>query len=288
MSNASTSNASISNASMNNASKSNAYVHGYDPRERRRLQDQASTLVEMLHSDTSYPAGSRVLEAGCGVGAQTVTLARNSPDALITSIDLSEASVLEAEKKVTAEGLTNVRVLQADIFDLPFEPGSFDHVFVCFVLEHIPRPVEALRALRDLIRPGGTITVIEGDHGSAYFHPDSEAARRAILCQVELQRRAGGNAMIGRELYPLLCDAGYSSVHVSPRMVYVDSSRPELVDGFTRNTFTAMIEGVRDSAIEAGIIEQQIFEKGVRDLYRTTERDGVFCYTFFKAFGEKR
>lgn len=288
MSNASTSNASTSNASMNNASKSNAYVHGYDPRERRRLQDQASTLVEMLHSDTSYPAGSRVLEAGCGVGAQTVTLARNSPDALITSIDLSEASVLEAEKKVTAEGLTNVRVLQADIFDLPFEPGSFDHVFVCFVLEHIPRPVEALRALRDLIRPGGTITVIEGDHGSAYFHPDSEAARRAILCQVELQRRAGGNAMIGRELYPLLCDAGYSSVHVSPRMVYVDSSRPELVDGFTRNTFTAMIEGVRDSAIEAGIIEQQIFEKGVRDLYRTTERDGVFCYTFFKAFGEKR
>lgn len=263
------------------------YVHGYDPRESRRLQDQASSLVELLHSDTSYPAGSRVLEAGCGVGAQTVTLAENSPDALITSVDISEASVAEARKKVAAAGLTNVKVLQADIFDLPFEPGSFDHVFVCFVLEHLSRPVEALRVLRDLIRPGGTITVVEGDHGSAYFHPDSEAARRAILCQVELQRRAGGNSMIGRELYPLLCDAGYSSVRVSPRMVYVDSSRPDLVEGFTRNTFTAMIEGVRDSAIKAGIIEHQIFEKGVRDLYRTAERDGVFCYTFFKAFGEK-
>jgi tRNA A58 N-methylase Trm61 len=46
-------------------------------------------LVELLHSDTSYPAGSRVLEAGCGVGAQTVTLARNSPGALITSVDIS-------------------------------------------------------------------------------------------------------------------------------------------------------------------------------------------------------
>jgi len=44
-----------------------AYVHGYDPRESRRLQDQATTLVQLLHSDTSYPAGSRVLEAGCGV-----------------------------------------------------------------------------------------------------------------------------------------------------------------------------------------------------------------------------
>jgi trans-aconitate methyltransferase len=265
-----------------------AYVHGYDPRERRRLQDQASTLVELLHSDTSYPAGSRVLEAGCGVGAQTVTLAQNSPHALITSVDVSEASVSEAEKKVDAAGLTNVRVLQADIFDLPFEPGSFDHVFVCFVLEHLPCPVEVLRILKDFIRPGGTITVIEGDHGSAYFYPDSDAACRAIQCQVELQRRAGGSAMIGRELYPLLCNAGYSSVRVSPRTVYVDSSRPDLVEGFTRNTFTAMIEGVRESAIKAGIIERQVFETGVRDLYRTTERDGVFCYTFFKAFGERR
>jgi cyclopropane fatty-acyl-phospholipid synthase-like methyltransferase len=55
-----------------------AYVHGYDPRENLRLQDQASTLVELLHSDTAYPAGSSVLEAGCGVGAQTITLAANS------------------------------------------------------------------------------------------------------------------------------------------------------------------------------------------------------------------
>jgi cyclopropane fatty-acyl-phospholipid synthase-like methyltransferase len=55
------------------------YVHGYDPRENIRLQDQAYTLVQLLHSDTTYPAGSKVLEAGCGVGAQTITLARNSP-----------------------------------------------------------------------------------------------------------------------------------------------------------------------------------------------------------------
>ncbi len=265
----------------------NAYVHGYDTRESIRLQDQASTLVELLHSDTSYPEGSRVLEAGCGVGAQTITLARNSPTASIISVDISEASIAEAEKRVAAAGLTNVEFRQADIFSLPFESDSFDHIFVCFVLEHLSRPVEALRILKDLIKPGGTITVIEGDHGSAYFYPESEAAHKAIQCQVELQRRAGGNALIGRELYPLLHEAGYRPVRVSPRMVYVDSSRPELVEGFTRNTFTAMIEGVRESAIQAGIIEQHVFEKGIEDLYRTTEPDGVFCYTFFKAFGEK-
>jgi SAM-dependent methyltransferase len=267
---------------------SDAYVHGYGQRENIRLQDQASTLVELLHSDTSYPAGSIVLEAGCGVGAHTITLARNSPNALITSIDISEASVAEAKRRAAAAGVMNVQFQPADLFALPFGPDSFDHVFVCFVLEHLSRPVEALRALKGHLKPGGTITVIEGDHGSAYFHPDSEAAHRAIHCQVELQRRAGGNAMIGRGLYPLLRQAGFNSVRVSPRMVYVDSSRPELVEGFTRKTFTAMIEGVRESAIKAGIVKERDFEVGMRDLYRTAEPDGVFCYTFFKAIGNKK
>jgi len=263
------------------------YVHGYDDRENIRLQDQASALVDLLHFDTRYPEGSRVLEAGCGVGAQTVPLARNSPGARITSIDISEASLAEAARKAAAEGLTNVRFEKGDIFRLPCEPGSFDHVFVCFVLEHLSKPLEALQALKNHLKKGGTITVIEGDHGSAYFHPDSEAAHRVIYSQVELQRRAGGNAMIGRELYPLLCRAGFGPVCVSPRMVYVDSGRPGLVEGFTKKTFTAMIEGVRPSALEAGIIEQNVFDQGIRDLYRTAESDGVFCYTFFKARGIK-
>ena len=151
---------------------------------------------------------------------------------------------------------------QADIFALPFEPESFDHVFVCFILEHLARPVEALAILKKLLKPGGTITVIEGDHGSAYFHPDSDAARRAIRCLVELQQAAGGNALIGRQLYPLMVEAGLDAVHVSPRMVYVDSSRPDLVDGFTKKTFTAMIEGVRESALEAGIADAERFRCG--------------------------
>jgi SAM-dependent methyltransferase len=266
---------------------SGTYVHGYRPRENERLQDQAGTLVDLLHADTAYPAGSRVLEAGCGVGAQTVTLARRSPDARFVSVDLSTASLAEAKRRIDRAGLTNVEFRQADIFALPYEPGSFDHVFVCFVLEHLSRPVAALTILRELLRPGGTITVIEGDHGSAYFHPDSLAAHAAIQCQVRLQREAGGNALIGRELYPLLVEAGFDAVHVSPRMVYVDSSRPELVDGFTRKTFTAMIEGVREPALAAGLIEPERFDAGIRALYRTTEADGVFCYTFFKGVGER-
>ncbi|MDI6743464.1 MAG: hypothetical protein QMD11_12085, partial [Smithella sp.] len=168
-----------------------------------------------------------------------------------------------------------------------YAPQSFDHIFVCFVLEHLLLPVDALLKLKDYLQENGTITVIEGDHGSAYFYPESDAAHKAIQCQVELQRRAGGNAMIGRQLHPLLTKAGFKSVHVSPRMVYADSSKPQMVEGFTKKTFTAMIEGVREEAIKSEMIEEKVFDQGIRDLYRTAEADGVFCYTFFKAIGIK-
>lgn len=172
-------------------------MHGYSDRVNTRLVDQAATLGELLHSDTMYPAGSLVLEAGCGVGAQAVTPAANSPGARFVSVDLSETSLAEARERVRQADICSVEFQQADIFRLPFPPDHFDHVFVCFVLEHLADPAGALARLRSVLKPGGTITVIEGDHGSAYFHPDSAAARRAIACLVELQRRAGGDEARG-------------------------------------------------------------------------------------------
>jgi ubiquinone/menaquinone biosynthesis C-methylase UbiE len=263
------------------------YVHGYSTKESVRLVDQATTLTELLHSDTAYPAGSLVLEAGCGVGAQTVTLAANSPQANFVSVDISEESLAEARRRVQTLGLRNAVFQRADIFNLPFADTHFDHVFVCFVLEHLPNPEEALERLRRVLKPGGTMTVIEGDHGSAYFHPDSVHARRAIQCLIELQRRAGGDSLIGRRLYPLLVKAGFRNVSVSPRMVYSDASRPMFVDGFTKKTFTAMVEGVTEQAMAQGLTNEESWSTGVRDLYRTAEPDGTFCYTFFKAVGIK-
>jgi ubiquinone/menaquinone biosynthesis C-methylase UbiE len=149
------------------------YVHGYTSRESERLLDQATTLTDLLHSDTSYPQGSKVLEVGCGIGAQTITLARNSPGAHIVSIDISEESLALAEDRISAAGIHNVDFKHADIYKLPFNRKSFDHVFVCFVLEHIHDPSVALKLLKDVLKSSGTITVIEGDHGSAYFHPYS-------------------------------------------------------------------------------------------------------------------
>ena len=125
---------------------SETYVHGYRAREHERLQDQAGTLVDLLHSGTAYPRGSTVLEAGCGVGAQTVTLAGRSPEARFTSVDISAESIAEARRRADRAGLTNVEFERGDIFDLPFEAESFDHLFVCFVRSTSPGPSRPWRS----------------------------------------------------------------------------------------------------------------------------------------------
>ncbi len=258
------------------------YVHGYSAREATRLADQANTLSELLHHDTSYPPGSLVLECGCGTGAQTVHLASRSPQARIVSVDISPGSLVQARGRIEAAGHRNVEFRSANLFDLPFADEHFDHVFLCFVLEHLAEPAAALTAIKRVLRRGGTITVIEGDHGSWFCYPQTTESERAVQCLVDLQARLGGDALVGRRLYPLLTEAGFREVQVSPRMVYVDSSRPDLVEGFSKNTFTAMVEGVRDQALSLGLIDRCTWEKGIADLYRATEPDGTFCYTFFK------
>jgi len=267
--------------------RADEYVHGYSEREDQRLRDQAQTLAELLHQDTVYPARSRVLEAGCGVGAQTVILAQNSPEAQFTSVDVSPVSVRVAEAAVRRAGFPNVTFQTANIFKLPFPKASFDHVFACFVLEHLKEPVQALRCLKAVLKPGGTLTVIEGDHGSTLFHPRSDAAWKTIQCLIDLQAQAGGDALIGRRLFPLVRSAGFRKVTVSPRFVYVDASRPAWVEGFTRNTYIAMVEGVRDRALAAGLMSRRAWEKGIADLKASAGPTGVFSYTFFRAVAVK-
>ncbi|HPH35923.1 MAG TPA: methyltransferase domain-containing protein, partial [Methanoregulaceae archaeon] len=184
------------------------------------------------------------------------------------------------------EQMENVIFQQGDVYRLPFPPESFDHLFICFLLEHLPDPSRALTEMKNLLKKGGTITVIEGDHGSALFYPQSLHALRVIECLVELQRQMGGNALIGRELWHLLNDAGFSGVTVSPRQVYADSSRPDSIEG-VRNIFISMVKGVREQALAADLIDADTWHRGIRDLYRTTEGDGSFAYTFFKATGVK-
>lgn len=264
------------------------YVHGYTPRESERLHDQASTLAELLHHGTRYGAGETVLEAGCGVGAQTAILTRNSPRARFVSLDHSAASLAQARRAAVEAHLSNVRLCRGDAYRPPFATDSFDHVFVCFLLEHLARPQAALAALVGVLKPGGSLTLIEGDHGSCYFHPDSGAARRAWQCLIEAQAQQGGDSLIGRRVFPLLCGAGMDDVRAGPREVYCDASRPQWQEGFVRKTIIPMVEGVREHALARGMMDEADWKQGIRDLHATgTAPGGVFCYTFFKGVGTK-
>jgi SAM-dependent methyltransferase len=264
------------------------YVHGYSERETRRLYDKAGSVQEFIHCDTVFPAGASVLEAGCGVGAQTVTLAAKSPHSRITAIDISENSIDKARRLICEKRFPNVEFYQADIFALPFEPECFDHVFICYLLEHLAEPAKALQSLCRVLKPGGSVTMIEGDHGSCYFHPETQAALHVWNCLVEVQKSLGGNSLIGRQAFPLLKQAGFRDIRVSPRMVYIDQSKPALMESFVGKTIIPMVEGVKARAMETGLTDETSWNRGIRDLYRIAERaDGTFCYTFFKAVGVK-
>jgi SAM-dependent methyltransferase len=263
------------------------YVHGYSDYEKERLADQANTLSHLLHCDSIFNPPGNILEAGCGTGAQTIILAKQNPACRFTSIDISEDSLKIAKKLIKTHNILNVRFQAADVYNLPFPAESFDHIFVCFVLEHLREPVKALESLKKVLKAGGSITVIEGDHGSAYYHPRSAAAQSTIQCLIDIQASLGGDSLIGRELYPLLISSGFTGVSVSPRVVYADASRPYMVDGFTQKTFIAMVEGVKDQAISRGLLKEHEWYRGISDLKRSAWPTGTFNYTFFKASAKK-
>ncbi|MHC5144284.1 MAG: methyltransferase domain-containing protein, partial [Planctomycetota bacterium] len=85
-----------------------AYVHGYSERETQRLYEQALILEEILHTGTNYPAEAKVLEAGCGVGAQTRLLVKHSPRTSFTCIDISAKSLASAKQLKEEGGFENV------------------------------------------------------------------------------------------------------------------------------------------------------------------------------------
>jgi SAM-dependent methyltransferase len=131
--------------------------------------------------------------------------------------------------------IKNVQFEQADLHNLVYEDETFDIIIVCFVLEHLKNPIHILGELKGVLKKGGTMVAIEGDHGSTFFYPDSAEAHQAIDCQVKLQSQNGGNSNIGRELYPLFQSVGLDNTYISSRMVYVDAGRHNLVEGFIQD-----------------------------------------------------
>lgn len=266
-----------------------AYVHGYSEREAQRLYEQAEILEDIIHAETLFSAGSKVLEAGCGVGAQTRLLVKRSPGIDLTCIDISEKSLATAQRLKEQPGFEAVTFRQENIHRLSFADAVFDHVFICFVLEHLDDPVAALVELKRVIRPGGSITVIEGDHGSCFWYPETPESVAAWNGLITAQRDIGHDPNIGRRLTPLLTRAGFELQTCRPAWLYADRLKPALRDGMVNHIIVPMVRSAEEQILKDNLVPPDVYQQGIADLSAVDEiEDGMFFYTWFKAVAKKR
>lgn len=129
-----------------------------------RACDQLASVDRQQFLDWIHPVGQdffrgkRVLDLGCGKGRHAV-LASEFGASRVVAVDFSDA--VEVARDHTRH-LPNVDVVQADLLNLPFRPGTFDYAWCVGVLHHLPVPAEGFRALIRQVRPGG--------HASAWVY----------------------------------------------------------------------------------------------------------------------
>ena len=107
-------------------------------------------VIERVISDLRLPARARILDAGCGSGRNMVEFARHGT---VTGIELSQTSVQLARGRESGE------VIEGSVLEMPFEADSFDLAASLDVIEHLQDDVAALRELRRVVAPGGTLLV---------------------------------------------------------------------------------------------------------------------------------
>lgn len=98
--------------------------------------------------------GERVLEIGCGTGADLLQFAKHG--AVATGIDITPEHLRLARERVG----NKAQVLCADATSIPFKTGSFDYVYSAGVLHHIDRPRQVVEEIFRLLSPGGRFNIL--------------------------------------------------------------------------------------------------------------------------------
>ena len=108
------------------------------------------TVLERAIERLGLPAHARILDAGCGSGRNMIDLARHGT---VTGVELSQTSVELARERASGE------VIEGSVLEMPFEAGRFDLAASLDVIEHLEDDLAALRELRRVVKPGGTLLV---------------------------------------------------------------------------------------------------------------------------------
>ena len=158
-----------------------------------------------------------VLDAGCGPGTVTLGLAKAASSGRVSGVDFAESQVAAARENANQSGVHNAEFVTASCYELPFEDGTFDRVFSHALMEHLARPVDAMREFARVLKPGGMVGVCSPDFDGTVLAPASTELSAAKGAYADLQKFNGGDLRIGKKLGSYLSEAGFVEVSMSAR-----------------------------------------------------------------------
>lgn len=158
-----------------------------------------------------------VLDAGCGPGSISLGLAAAASSGRVHGVDFGESQVSAARANAEAAGIANVEFVAASCYELPFADESFDRVFCHALMEHLARPVDAMKEFLRVLKPGGMAGVCSPDFDGTLLAPASRELTDALEAYAGLQDSNGGNLRVGKTLGQYLAVAGFVDVSLSAR-----------------------------------------------------------------------
>ncbi|SDT53811.1 Ubiquinone/menaquinone biosynthesis C-methylase UbiE [Mucilaginibacter mallensis] len=175
--------------------------------DNRSLEADYTTLIPILKS------GMRVLDVGCGTGAISKGIAeRVGPNGHVTGIDNTEKFITSG--KETYQHIKNLDLSYADIFQ--FEPEEkFDLIVSARVLQWLNNPVDALKRFKELLKPGGQVSVLDYNHEQLQWHPaPPESMLRFYSTFLRWRADAGMNNHITEDLPEYFAEAGFADIEI--------------------------------------------------------------------------
>jgi SAM-dependent methyltransferase len=189
-----------------------AYTHGHHEsvlrsHRSRTAQNSAAYLLPLLKPT------DRLLDVGAGPGTITVDLAELVADVTATEIGEEELTLTRATVAERASG--NIDFRTADVHALPFEDDTFDVTHAHQLLQHVADPVQALREMARVTRPGGIVAVRDSDYAAFCWWPQLSALDTWLDLYRAAARANGGEPDAGRRLLSWAHAAGLDDVAAS-------------------------------------------------------------------------